>query len=189
MADDAEDVAPDTAARIREAALELFTRQGYEKTSLREIAAELNITKAAVYYHYRSKVDILDDLLRPLADEEELILSDAMASGLESPASRLRLIERLVDLLLEHYGLTMYVMNDVAGASNSHLVPRLQRHDRQLVAILSQADLPLRDQVRTLSAIGGILAVLALPNVPPDQLRPMVLDAARDVLGVRDTGR
>jgi AcrR family transcriptional regulator len=60
----------DTRQRIQDVALELFAEQGYEKTSLREIAERLGVTKAALYYHFRAKEDIvislLEDLTRPL---------------------------------------------------------------------------------------------------------------------------
>jgi AcrR family transcriptional regulator len=49
----------DTRARIQQVALELFAEQGYERTSLREIAERLGVTKAALYYHFRSKEDIV----------------------------------------------------------------------------------------------------------------------------------
>ena len=49
----------DTRAEILAVASELFTTQGFETTSLREIAVRLGITKAALYYHFASKDDIL----------------------------------------------------------------------------------------------------------------------------------
>src|SRR3954467_2898602 len=49
----------DTRERIRTVALELFAEQGYEKTSLREIAERLGVTKAALYYHFKSPEDIV----------------------------------------------------------------------------------------------------------------------------------
>src|SRR5215469_4010340 len=49
----------DTRARIQQVALELFAEQGYERTSLREIAERLGVTKAALYYHFKSKEDIV----------------------------------------------------------------------------------------------------------------------------------
>ena len=52
-----------TRARIQAVALELFTEQGYEKTSLREIAERLGVTKAALYYHFKSKDDIVSSLV------------------------------------------------------------------------------------------------------------------------------
>ena len=40
-------------------ALDLFTEQGFDGTSLRQIAEQLGVTKAALYYHFESKDDIL----------------------------------------------------------------------------------------------------------------------------------
>src|SRR4051812_19739242 len=70
----------DTRQRILTVANELFIEQGYEGTSLREIADRLDITKAALYYHFRSKDDILRVLLEPfdtLLDELLGRLEDA----------------------------------------------------------------------------------------------------------------
>jgi AcrR family transcriptional regulator len=69
-----------TRERILDVALDLFVDQGYDKTSLREIAERMGFSKAALYYHFASKTDILmglhlrmhkavDDLL-PEFDEE-----------------------------------------------------------------------------------------------------------------------
>ncbi|MDH2426252.1 helix-turn-helix domain containing protein [Sphaerisporangium sp. TRM90804] len=52
----------DTRTRIQEIALKLFTEQGYEATSLREIAEALGVTKAALYYHFKTKDDIIASL-------------------------------------------------------------------------------------------------------------------------------
>ena len=53
----------DTRSRLRELALQLFAEQGYEKTSLREIAERLGVTKAALYYYFKSKEDIVRSLV------------------------------------------------------------------------------------------------------------------------------
>jgi AcrR family transcriptional regulator len=63
----------DTKQRIKDVARELFARQGYTGTSMADIAGRLSITPAALYYHYRSKADVLDALLaEPLAAYAEL---------------------------------------------------------------------------------------------------------------------
>ena len=58
--------ARDTRAEILDVATQLFAEKGYDATSLREIAERLGITKAALYYHFRSKDDILRALLEPM---------------------------------------------------------------------------------------------------------------------------
>ena len=49
----------DTRQRILAVSGELFVEQGYDATSLREIAERLGVTKAALYYHFSSKDQIL----------------------------------------------------------------------------------------------------------------------------------
>ena len=53
----------DTKERILLTALELFSVNGYEAVSVSDIAAELGITKGALYRHYRSKRDIFESIL------------------------------------------------------------------------------------------------------------------------------
>ncbi|MGN0702668.1 MAG: TetR/AcrR family transcriptional regulator [Lentihominibacter sp.] len=52
-----------TKERILMTALELFARDGYEAVSVRNIAEKLNITKGALYRHYKSKRDIFDSIV------------------------------------------------------------------------------------------------------------------------------
>lgn len=53
----------ETHRLAKEVALELFSQNGYDATSLREIAERLGVTKAALYYHFASKSDIVRSLL------------------------------------------------------------------------------------------------------------------------------
>jgi AcrR family transcriptional regulator len=63
-----------TREQIRSVALEMFAERGYAGTSLREIAERLGVTKAAVYYHFSTKEDILASLLEDfLVQLDELI--------------------------------------------------------------------------------------------------------------------
>src|SRR5881628_394048 len=64
----------DTRSRVQKVALELFIEQGYEQTSLREIAERLGVTKAALYYHFKTKDEIVDSLSQDrLAQIESMI--------------------------------------------------------------------------------------------------------------------
>ncbi|WP_327588362.1 TetR/AcrR family transcriptional regulator [Nonomuraea sp. NBC_00507] len=53
-----------TRADIQQAALTLFTERGYDATSMREIAEQIGITKAALYYHFDSKEAIVLSLFQ-----------------------------------------------------------------------------------------------------------------------------
>jgi AcrR family transcriptional regulator len=66
--------ADDTRQRILDVAQDLFARQGYTGTTIADIARPLGITTAALYYHFKSKADILESLLaEPLAAYTRLI--------------------------------------------------------------------------------------------------------------------
>lgn len=55
-----------TRKRILETATHLFARLGYHKTTLQDIAYHIGMTTGAVFHHYDSKSDILDDVLEVL---------------------------------------------------------------------------------------------------------------------------
>src|SRR3954470_23263909 len=69
----------DRRAEIRRVALDLFTAQGYDSTSMREIAERLGITKAALYYHFDSKEAIVRSLF-----EERVATLDALIEWAEA---------------------------------------------------------------------------------------------------------
>ena len=52
-----------TKQKILDAALELFSTQGFEATSVSQIADEVSIRKASVYSHFENKQEILDSLI------------------------------------------------------------------------------------------------------------------------------
>ncbi len=89
-----------TRERIQAVALELFTEQGYEKTSLREIAERLNVTKAALYYHFKSKDEIVNSFVEDrLRRMDELI--DWARSQPATMATRRALITRYADAMFD----------------------------------------------------------------------------------------
>ena len=56
-------MASDTKGRILEAALEMFSQNGYAGTNIRELSASLGLVKSGVYKHYESKEAIWNALL------------------------------------------------------------------------------------------------------------------------------
>ena len=58
-----------TRQRILDAALELFSVQGFEATSTSQIASAVGIRKASLYSHFENKQAILDALVRDVLDQ------------------------------------------------------------------------------------------------------------------------
>lgn len=60
-----------TKQEILETALDLFSRQGYEATSIAQIAEAVGIRKASMYSHFASKQEILDALAQTIFAQYE----------------------------------------------------------------------------------------------------------------------
>ena len=77
-----------TDAAVREAALSLMARFGYEAVSMRQLAAEVGVQAAALYRYYPTKEDLLQSLL--LEHMEKLSAGWQDAEPVErDPAERL----------------------------------------------------------------------------------------------------
>jgi AcrR family transcriptional regulator len=76
--------------QLIEIAIRLFARKGYEGTSLRDIADEAKITKAALYYHFPNKEALYERIV--LESMQALVdsVGRAMAAG-RSPAEKVRI--------------------------------------------------------------------------------------------------
>ncbi len=56
-----------TRQRILKAALDLFVAQGYERTTVEDVARRIRLTKGAVYWHFKSKPDLLAALVADMS--------------------------------------------------------------------------------------------------------------------------
>src|SRR5689334_8457349 len=109
----------DAREEIKAAALELFATRGYGQTSLREVAETLGITKAALYYHFSSKDDLLTALIQPLIDDQQALLDDIRSGALSDPRA---ILERYFDLCLAHRRLFRGVVSDLQVLTRLDLI-------------------------------------------------------------------
>ena len=58
-----------TKREILEAALQLFSVQGFEATSISQIASAVGIRKASLYSHFENKQAILDELVKEVLEQ------------------------------------------------------------------------------------------------------------------------
>ena len=82
----ATDKSPETGTKILEAALELFRREGFDATTMRQIAAKAGMATGAAYYYYPSKDAIVMAFYRRSCDEMRPGIDEALkkVSGLEN---------------------------------------------------------------------------------------------------------
>ena len=90
----------DTRGRIQHVALELFAEHGYERTSLREIAERLGVTKAALYYHFKSKEDIVRSFTEDYFDRLDALIAWGRDQPPTARTSR-ELLDRYIGIVME----------------------------------------------------------------------------------------
>lgn len=84
----------DPRQEILRASARLFQQQGYDGTSMNDVAAALKLSKGGLYHHFQSKDEILFDLMSHAMDiTEEKVLKPVKA--IADPEERLRTLIRL----------------------------------------------------------------------------------------------
>ncbi|MGW1892025.1 TetR/AcrR family transcriptional regulator [Streptomyces sp. NPDC002004] len=179
-----------TRQRIQDVALELFSEQGYEKTSLREIAEHLEVTKAALYYHFKTKEDILislfEDLTRPM---DELI-----EWGKEQPRTletKQEVLRRYSGALTDAAPLFRFMQENQATVRELSIGEMFKDRMLTMLDIIKKPDAPLTDQVRCVSALftmhAGMFVLKDVEGDPEDK-RKAVLEVAIDLVTQAHTG-
>ena len=181
----------ETRDRILSVALDLFTDEGYDKVSLREVAEKVGVSKAALYYHFSSKEEILKTLMEPLVS-----VGKQMAEAMEDRPSRATWAKKwasFVEVILPQRRLFELIENNQATIHTlvAHVPEEMDFHlamHEQMNAMLSDESMPLVDRVRIAGSIGLVVGVIASPagggfsRVPAEELQPLLIDAINDLL-------
>lgn len=170
-----------TRERILRAALRLFAEHGYGATSMREIAEQLGITKAALYYHFDSKEDIVRALL---ADVEHHIaeLTDWASGQPITPRLREEVLARWSDVMhAQGLALFRFIMANrsvVEGLKGDRdgMIQRI----RALYVILTPPDATVEDKIRIRLALMSV-NLAGMVGIDIDAPDEEILDAARRV--------
>ena len=174
----------DTRQRIQDVALELFSEHGYEKTSLREIAEHLDVTKAALYYHFKTKEEILislfQDLTRPL---DELI-----EWGRQQPhtlETKQEVLRRYSEALTGASPLFRFMQENQATVRELSIGQTFKSKVTALNGLLTEPGSPLTAQVRCVTALFSVHAgMFAMQNIEgdPEEKREAILEVALDLI-------
>ena len=177
-----------TRERIQSIALELFAEQGYEKTSLREIAERLGVTKAALYYHFKSKEDIVRSFVEDYRAELEQVIAWG-ASQPRTPETRAEVLRRYTEIVGEQLAVIRFMEQNQAAMhtlmSDSGARKKMFRDQfMSLCDLLAPPGAALADRVRAVAAvitIGMSPMILQREAASPDELHDAVLAVARDL--------
>ncbi|GHF44066.1 TetR family transcriptional regulator [Streptomyces mashuensis] len=173
-----------TRERIQQTALDLFVSRGYDKTSLREIAEELGVTKAALYYHFKTKEDILTALSDQLGEPVDALI----AWGLGQPPTletKRELLRRYSAVLKDAAPLYRILQENQASLRELAIGERLRERVVSVSRLVQAGDAPLTTQLRLASALLTVhYGALDLDAVQgdPEEKRSVLLDIALELL-------
>lgn len=172
----------DTRARILDAALGLFSEHGFDGTTLQQIADRLGFTKAALYYHFRSKDDLLQALIAPAAVGLDALL-DTYEGEPDTPGQRRRFVTDYVDFLLEQRRLISYMASDIAIVAHPMIATGARERQARIRALLAGEGLEFSQEVRVAVVFKAMAGVVAqYPDADVAELRRALIDLARDLL-------
>jgi AcrR family transcriptional regulator len=90
----------DTRGKILAAACHLFAHQGYENTSLSQVAREAKVSKALIFWHFDTKEKLFEVALRKTL--EPYFISDARLEGLDEKAQLAEVIDEFYDFVRDN---------------------------------------------------------------------------------------
>jgi AcrR family transcriptional regulator len=174
-----------TRARILEVALRLFNDEGYDATSLQDIADEMGLTKPAVYYHYKGKGEMLRDLAQP-ARQAVAELMERVRAARTADERVDTMIAGLVELLIARQDVMRIVAQQPALRDDMHAALGIDRLIENTIEGFFGPEPPTLDQRFAMYSSAALAqGVWALGDVPEDVLRGVVERALRRIASVR----
>jgi AcrR family transcriptional regulator len=151
--------------RIAYLALARFRVGGFVGTSVADLAGALGVSKAAIYYHYRSKDALLRHLIDPLLDAVDACIQDHTTLAASARTAR-QLLNAYLAVLIAHRAVVPLVTTDVAVLNHPTIGPRLHAQNQQLRSLLTAPDTSVAARLRAEAALGAIRRpVIAEPQV------------------------
>jgi AcrR family transcriptional regulator len=178
--------AEDTRTRLVQTALRLFAEHGVEGTSLQMIADALGVTKAAVYYHFKTKDEITEAVAAPGIRELDDLVIQAAAQKRRGAQIDL-LLEGFVDLVVRHRVLVALFSSD-PGVSRAieRSAHGFEGFKEAILTILAGPDPDVSARVTAMVALTGIAMTGGSPDLATlddESLRHELLDVGRRLLG------
>lgn len=126
---------------VLRAAIELFNRQGYDATSMGDLARELGLTKSAIYHHVPSKEHLLERALDEALDALTSALDLIRADGSATPDARLRAAVRASVVVLANHLPAVTLLLRVRGntPAEQRALARRREIDHRLAEMVREA--------------------------------------------------
>jgi AcrR family transcriptional regulator len=167
-------------------ALHLFAERGYADTSLREIAEQLGVTKAALYFHYKNKEEIITTILRGYLDGLTALVDQA-ATQPPTLANREQVLRRYACYQAERsLDLTLIVRREYTVIGRLPIGSELREIFGRLVSVLASPDPTPVDTLRARVVLACVhvanLAAFKADEADEPEFRQASLTVALEIL-------
>lgn len=108
---------------ILDVAEKLFSTKGFDQTSTNDILAEIGIARGTLYYHFKSKEDILDAMIARMTSQ---LLSQASQIARDSSIPVLERLTKTIMSLNVNSSIGLEVTNQLHKPQNALLHQKLQ---------------------------------------------------------------
>lgn len=170
--------------RVLEAALSLFAEHGVNGTSLQMIADRLGVSKAAVYYQFHSKDEIVLAVIQPVFDD--MVRLVRIAEAMSTPeAQREAAVSGMVEMAVRHRRVTAVFHGDPVIDGLVHSRDELQDTIERLTGILLGPDPDTAGRICMSVLAAGVYGSAtdpALNDVTDEELHRVLLDCAQRLL-------
>ncbi len=182
--------------KILDVATDLFVEHGYTGTPLSAIAAQLDFTKAALYYHFKSKADILSGILSPLLDTIDELLEQA-PERFPDAQQRWEFLYNYSQVLLSHSrAVEVLAINSSNSWLPDEIKERIEYHRRRTMELAMLPDMSDEDQVKAIVIMDMLHREIVftddrmvVPGMKPERRREIVYDFIREALEATAAGR
>jgi TetR/AcrR family transcriptional regulator, acrAB operon repressor len=86
-----------TKTALLDAGIRVFARDGFERAALEAIGREANLTRGAIYWHFKNKHDLFAQIMRRENDRLDDLVASSLAGGGSSFAKLRRLLDAVID--------------------------------------------------------------------------------------------
>ena len=162
--------------QILASALELFRKQGYDRTSLREISERLGISKSGLYHHFEAKDDLISSLVSPLLDRiHEIAATPPVGTDEDLRA----FLATYIDTFIENREVLSLLANDVGVRNHSRVSQRLARVNDEIYHHITGVEPELGATVRAAQVLIGLQgAIIRYAAADPEVVRDVCLRTA-----------
>jgi len=125
--------------RLINAAVSVFSKNGFYKASMDDIAAEAKVAKGTLYYYFKNK----SELFKTVVVEGINFLTDDLVKIVNNSNDSIEniirsLIKKNIDFYLEYYELTNIVLNEITNGIDEDVLSEIKKAKDRYISFVAE---------------------------------------------------